>query len=233
MSKRPKKKDTALSVSDDRENSWKQILVSGSSVPVFESEDEDGFPFSPPGKTHVEVLNTKEKPGEVKEKRSGKKKKVDDDPGRGKSGKRKIDSIIQDGDQARNGETGGLHSSVPLTEVVPQIDLKHTKKNKKKKVKATDEKAHDGASDVKTPETEEATTKDMDKLVAVRNESNQKPTSERMIEIKNKKKSKKHETAVGADKKQTVREKNFSTKEEEKAEATPFQVRSFPKWISH
>ncbi|KAK2971744.1 hypothetical protein RJ640_022883, partial [Escallonia rubra] len=228
MSKRPKKKDTALSVSDDGENSRKQIMVSGSSAPVFESEDEDGFPLSPPDKTHVEVLNTKEKAGEVIEKRSGKKKKVDDDPGHGKSGKRKIDAIIQDGDQARNGETGGLDSSVPLTEVVPQSDLKHTKKNKKKKEKATAEKAHDAGSDGKTLQTEKATTKDMDKPVAVRNESDQKPTSERMIEKKNKKKSKKHETPVDADKKQTVGEKNLSTEEEEKAEATPFQVRSLP-----
>ncbi|KAK3040103.1 hypothetical protein RJ639_027829, partial [Escallonia herrerae] len=228
MSKRPKKKDTALSVSDDGENSWKQIMVSGSSVPIIESEDEDGFPLSPAGKTHVEVLNTKEKAGEVKEKRSGKKKKVDDNPGRSKIGKRKIDAIIQDGDQARNGETGGLDSSALLTEVVPQSDLKHTKKNKKKKVKATDEKAHDAGSDCKTLQTEAATTKDMDEPVAVRNESDQKPTSERTIEKKNKKKSKKREIAVDADKKQTVGEKNFSTEEEEKAEATPFQVRSFP-----
>ncbi|KAK3013352.1 hypothetical protein RJ639_008345 [Escallonia herrerae] len=241
MSKRPKKKDTALSVSDDRENSRKQIMVSGSSVPALRVKTK-----------MVSLFLPLEKPGEVKEQRLGKKKKVDDDLGHSKSGKRKIDSIIQDGDQARNGETGGLDSSVPLTEVVPQSDLKHTKKNKKKKVKATDEKAHDGGSDVKTLQTEEATTKDMDKLVAVRNESDQKPISERrlffpaihdksdgmqrspdfdadancfrMIEKNNKKKSKKHETAVGADKKQTVEEKNFSTKEEEKAEAMPFQV---------
>lgn len=84
VSKRSKKKNERNGSSDNNDTQQQIVDKSGPGVQVMESEDEDGFPISSPGKNKNEKL----------------KKKAKDDPST-KSIKRKIDAILQDGDKAR------------------------------------------------------------------------------------------------------------------------------------
>ncbi|XP_059666995.1 peptidyl-prolyl cis-trans isomerase FKBP53-like [Cornus florida] len=152
-SKRPKRKGQ-LSAFGDKGISQQQIVIGrGTSFPILESEDEDGFATSSPRKDKAKVMNTKG----TKEK--GKRKKAKDDSDRVKSLKRKVDAIIQDGEHARL-TSQQFDSPLATTEVVPENDVKQKKKKKKKKTRGNEEKSRDS-------QTVEATTRDMDQAPPV------------------------------------------------------------------
>uniref|UniRef100_A0A5B7BEQ9 peptidylprolyl isomerase n=1 Tax=Davidia involucrata TaxID=16924 RepID=A0A5B7BEQ9_DAVIN len=251
ISKRPKKKNR-LRATDDNDNSQQQIVVkSGAHVPVLESEDEDGFPISSPRKSKDDVLNTKGKAEEIKDKRideETKRKKAKDDPGHAKKLKRKVGAIVQDGEQER--ESGQPDdSSLATTQVAPENDVKQKKKKRNKKAggkKEDGEAQETGIGSKNNGQLEETTTRDMNQALPVGKEHDEKLTTEKSLDIdadstadenhskekkkkKKKEKSKKQETKANASVEQTVIDKDGSTMEiEEKTEAKPFQVRSFP-----
>lgn len=105
ISKQTKKKKSQTSKSSaDNGDSQKQIVKGGSAVAVLESEDEDGFPISSPGKGRndyfvslVDIKRTKsENTGDEQDKNKDKNDVVHE-----KSLKRKIAAVDQDGEGSR------------------------------------------------------------------------------------------------------------------------------------
>ncbi|KAM7504659.1 hypothetical protein LguiB_003563 [Lonicera macranthoides] len=227
VSKRSKKKNERNGYSDNNDSQQQIVVKSDPVIQVMESEDEDGFPISSPGKSKNEKL----------------KKKTKDDPST-KIMKRKIDAILQDGDKARKTD-----SSVPNTEVVLNDDLNV----KKKKAKANEGNPHEAGGDGKRDDIHdiqpvEAIIEDMAESLTAGKENDNKPTSERNCDIsvdpvadengskgkkkKNKKKNKQERAADANTKQSVTTDKNGSAaveKEDDEKDGTkPFQVRSFP-----
>lgn len=232
------KKKNPLTTSDNNGNSVQQLIVkSDTGGRILESEDEDGFPISSHHKNNADASSVEGKAEETKDNitdKKAKKKKAKDDSDCVRRLKRKVDAIIQDGEQTM--EKGQqIDSSLANTEVVPETNMKQ-KENKKKKVRSKDEKTREAGTDSKSNIPPEAATMDTEQALPVGKECDQKnldidPDSiaEGKKKKKKKKKSKKQGSDADANVDQTVPDKNGSTIEiEKKTEVKPFQVRSFP-----
>lgn len=104
IAKRGKKK-TQFSTSYNNGESGRQlILKSAIGASILESEDEDGFPISSPQKNKADAASIKGKAGQNKDTRT------DDESKKGAKGdracveilKRKVDAILQVGEQKRS-----------------------------------------------------------------------------------------------------------------------------------
>ncbi|KAL3524187.1 hypothetical protein ACH5RR_017021 [Cinchona calisaya] len=219
---RQTKKKNKKRESNNNESSGKQLVVRGTSViPELESEDEDGFPISSPAKRKTDDLTSRVTADGTGDENTGKEaqqKKGKDYFGPSRNLKRKIDNVGQDGEQSRE------------IDAVPGKDAKQKKENKKKKTVNKEEIANE--ADSKSSVSKEAKAGDMEQKPAAEMRNDAKPTSEKEKEKekKNKKKNKKkkQESVIGSDE-QTITDKSGSKMEvKEKAEAKPFQVRSFP-----
>lgn len=102
MSKRMKRKKTQSSMSDDNENSNRQIVPkAGTGVPMFESEDEDGFPISA-RENKSDISKSEAALEEAKDERIGEKtQSKSEKTAPGKILKRKSDAVSQDEKPAR------------------------------------------------------------------------------------------------------------------------------------
>ncbi|KAL7146473.1 hypothetical protein ABFS83_06G043300 [Erythranthe nasuta] len=221
LSKRAKKKKNQSSMADNNENSNRQIVVKGGSgVPIFESEDEDGFPISGREKKSdisKPVAELEETAGEkIGEKTQ--KKNAKEDAARGKKLKRKIDAAEQDDEPARENLKPGA-TSVQPDAVISDNEVKQ-KKNKKKKISEKLASAQDNV-------TANSDGKQESSVAEIGND--QKPSSEKKKNKKNKKKNKQEVDAPtpNTEDKQTG-EKGSITEKQEKEEAKSLQVRTFP-----
>lgn len=209
-SKKEKKKKPSSTV--DLDNSEHQLVVKDVTVPIVESEDEDGFPIS---SSPVEKVDVPSKKDDKKVSAKNNKKKTKDDSNQVKSLKRKVEVIADE--QTR--ET--VHDSVvEKTEVVPESVEKT--KSKKKKAKTNEEKV----SIEDTQNTPTSTDKDQDIQKQVKDVT-LGDDSKSIAEKKKKKKKTKKETESDKKSEVPVIEKKDS-KEDEKSETKPYQSRTFP-----
>ncbi|XP_027161376.1 peptidyl-prolyl cis-trans isomerase FKBP53-like isoform X1 [Coffea eugenioides] len=232
ISKQTKKKGNHEGESDKKENSGKELVVRGTSVtPILESEDEDGFPISSPGKRKKDDLITRVTANETQDDNAGEEaiqKKGKDDFAPNRSLKRKADVVGQDDEHSR--EIGESRDNLAQVDnAAPGIDTKQKKKNKKKKIANKEVIAHEtnGNNDF----SKEENSGDMVQKRVADMGNVLEPNTEREKEKKNKKKKKKkkQETPVSSDPGQTISDKIGSKMEvEEKAENKSLQVRSFP-----
>lgn len=212
LSKRPKKKNN--------DNSQRQIVLkTAASVPVLESEDEDGFPVSSPAKSG---LSSKEETEEFTEKGTSgqvKRKKTKGDSGDTNSAKRKKDDSVKDGNHTRE-TSQPVNLSSPTPEVVPEEDGKKAKKNKKKKLREREAKMKEASKSSIQPE--EANNQRQASEKAHDTDAGSAAGNKQLNE-KDKKKNKQQVNGAAA-----VTDKNGSPNEREKAEAKPSQTRTFP-----
>lgn len=104
IAKRGKKK-TQFSTSYDNGNSERQLILKSDTVAsILESEDEDGFPISSPQKNKADAPSANGKAGQNKDTRidDGSKKEAKGDRARVESLKRKVDAILDVGEQKRS-----------------------------------------------------------------------------------------------------------------------------------
>ncbi|KAI3808028.1 hypothetical protein L1987_23969 [Smallanthus sonchifolius] len=169
VSEQLKKKNKRAS-NNDESSSQQIVLKSSSSVPVLESEDEDGLPISSANDKDSVPSGVKNTEGSMKKVEKGlakRKKEVDNSE---KSAKRKKDdSVVGDDD---------LSSQPPNVEAsTPEVDTKKAKKKKKnKKAKDTQEGANSNNN-------------------AVQEETNQEETPEKAASVAKNKKNKQQESA--------------------------------------
>ncbi|PIN21085.1 FKBP-type peptidyl-prolyl cis-trans isomerase [Handroanthus impetiginosus] len=218
MPKRAKKKKTQSSMSDDNENSNRQIVVNGGNdVSIFESEDEDGFPISAHEKKSDSKSETKSE--ETNNERISEKtlKEIEKaDVAHGKNLKRKIDTVGQDGEPARENIHG---SSVQPDNTIPENEVKQ-KKSKKKKVTEKVEIAQENGLP-NSNGTEESPVADIG--------TDLKASSETKKEKKKKKKNKQQEIAITPNAEENLTGKKGPILDEQgKKEAKSLQIRSFP-----
>ncbi|KAI3458261.1 hypothetical protein Pfo_014924 [Paulownia fortunei] len=220
MAKRAKKKKTQSSMSDDTENSNHQIVLkAGTGVPIFESEDEDGFPISACenksdiSKSEAKLVETNdEKIGEKTQKKSEK-----DDAAHGKKLKRKIDAVDQDGKPARENIEPRGHAVQP-DNIIPENEVKQKKKKKKvaEKVESAQENGMPNSN-----------VKEESPVAEIGNDL--RPSSEKKKEKKKKKQNNQQESAPTPNAEGKLTDKKGSILEkQEKEEPKSLQVRSFP-----
>ncbi|KAG5558434.1 hypothetical protein RHGRI_008389 [Rhododendron griersonianum] len=239
IAKRGKKK-TQFNTSYNNGDSERQlILKSATGASILESEDEDGFPISSPQKNKADAASIKGKAGQNKDTRT------DDESKKGAKGdracveilKRKVDAILQVGEQKSREANEQLGSSLASAEVVPEADKKKNKKKKKNEEKTSD------AGSKSNIQTKAATT-DMEQDQPVQKEHDEKYKvvifggyvrdldidADSKAEEKKRKKKKSKKQSSNTDTDLSVPEKIVSTKEdiEKETGSKPFQVRSFP-----
>ncbi|KAI7726064.1 hypothetical protein M8C21_009683 [Ambrosia artemisiifolia] len=129
VSERLKKKNKSAS-KNVQSSSQQAVLKSSSSVPVLESEDEDGFPIS---------ASTNDKDSVPSGTKNTEMKKEADDSG--KSAKRKRDDSVVGNDDLASKPQRGVEASTP------EVDAKKAKK-KNKKAKDTQEGANNNNNGV-------------------------------------------------------------------------------------
>ncbi|CAH9069789.1 unnamed protein product [Cuscuta europaea] len=207
----PKKKKTRFP--ESQENTDQQIVVkSNNSVPTVESEDEDGFPIAASIRINTEAVPNKPISQETDHETAERVQNV----------KRKIDAV---------GQTTGSENA------------KQKKKNKKKKKKISasedtclesavqcndadvndKEKVSSAEKETSEMTTNEVCVNDKEKVSSAEKETNEKTTNEVKVETKKKKKKQEinGEQSFG-------KEIKSSMKVEEKADAKPSKVRTYP-----
>ncbi|KAJ0452247.1 putative peptidylprolyl isomerase [Helianthus annuus] len=143
VSEQSKKRNKSASKSDEK-SSQQTVLKNSSSVPVLESEDEDGFPISSSAKGKDSVSSgTKNTEGSAK--------KIAKKPSE-KSAKRKRDDSVVDDDDLTSKPTSVEAST-------PEVNVKKEKKKNKKNKKAKDtlEGANNNTNGVKEEANQEQT----------------------------------------------------------------------------
>ncbi|XP_058205232.1 peptidyl-prolyl cis-trans isomerase FKBP53 isoform X3 [Rhododendron vialii] len=228
IAKRGKKKAQFSTSYDNGDSERQLILKSDTGASILESEDEDGFPISSPQKNKADAGSIKGKAGQNKDTRT------DDESKKGTKGdracveilKRKVDAILQVGEQKSREANEQLGSSLASAEVVPEAD-----KKKKKKKKKNEEKTGDAGS--KSNIQTKAATTDMEQDQPVQKEHDEKDLdidADSKAEEKKRKKKKSKKQSSNTDTDLSVPEKIVSTKEdiEKETGSKPFQVRTFP-----
>ncbi|KVI07189.1 Nucleoplasmin core domain-containing protein [Cynara cardunculus var. scolymus] len=185
-----KKKNKRTSNNDD--SSQKQIVPkSSSSVPVLESEDEDGFPISSSAKDKASVPNDKQNSevstGKGENGQAKRKKGMNDSE---HTAKRKREDSVMGDDLAS--QPANVEASTP------EVDVKKAKKKKNKKVKDVQKGGNDSNNVVQN---EEETNQEQ-KTPKVASEVN---TDSKNKNAKKDKKSKQQENTPGEAKPSQVR----------------------------
>ncbi|KAJ4954806.1 hypothetical protein NE237_011589 [Protea cynaroides] len=166
---------------DDSGSSHRQIVVRGTAgAPVFESEDEDGFPISSTVKSIPSVQKNEAKAKEKKEKKKAKegKKNTKEDSDQVSGLKRKIE-IVQDGDP-EGGDADQPHDSVPSTEVSKKKKKKQDKKEKNIEAGKDDQIS---VSKDDAAQAGEAKCNEMDQDLPSNNELDQKSADDKSLDL--------------------------------------------------